>query len=307
MEINNKNIIYTFVPPKDGWKYNNSFYKIDLESLCLSALVIKKKFKFQQIKLYTTDEFCEFFNDTDLFDILIDIHKVSDDIKKVDTNKFHANTLYKLFVPSLEEGPFIHVDHDLFINDVEIFDRIKTDVFFSFHETPVEDGKTHFFYGFYLEALNKVREVVSEEVSINSSKDIAYNCSIFGCDDNSLKKSFTDTKEFFIRNFDKLIDINKIDCFLEQYLQINYLKNNRISTFDDIITKNGEILNIDIWGKVNNKKLNTLKKVFLEQPIIHVSGDRYSTYYRRLIPDLLKVYDKKIYNKILKNYKSNIL
>jgi hypothetical protein len=107
--------------------------------------------------------------------------------------------------------------------------------------------------------------------------------------------------------YHKLIGINKIDCFLEQYLQINYLKNNRISTFDDIITKNGKILNIDIWGKVNNKKLDTLKKVFLEQPIIHVSGDRYSTYYRRLIPDLLKVYDKKIYNKILKNYKSNIL
>lgn len=294
MNIEKLNIIYTFVPPKNGWIYNRDFYIVDLESLCLSAITFKSKFKYKKMKLYTTKFFYDFFIKTEIFDVIIDIEKESNDLKKIDTSMLRTNTLYKLFVPSMEVEPFIHIDHDMFINDVSIFEKINTDIFFSFPETIYVDNNLHSFYGFYIDVLNDVKRIVNNEKINNLNQNIAYNCSIFGSTNESLINSFTHTKEFFIKNFKNIVHIERIDCFLEQLLQISYLNSIDISTFDEIIEKNGKIVDFDIDGHIVAENMLVLKEEYKKRKMIHISGDRYSTYYRQLIPDLLLNHNKSI-------------
>lgn len=294
MNIQNLNLIYTFIPPKNEWIYNRNFYIVDLESLCLSVLIIKNNFRFKQIKLYTTKFFSEFFKKTELFDVIIDIEKISNDLKKIDTTQFKTNTLYKLFVPSLEIEPFIHIDHDMFINDETIFEKIDKNIFFSFPEDPYLNGKLHHFYGFYIDVLDHVKKNVNENIFNNFSQKIAYNCSIFGCTNETLISSFTQTKDFFIKNFEKIVLIDRIDCFLEQFFQINFINSTDIFTFEDIIQKDGRICDFDLNSKIIPENLDQLKYEFEKRKMIHISGDRYTTYYRNLIPELLYKHDKEL-------------
>lgn len=186
MNIEDKNIIYTLIPPKDGWQYDRAFYLVDLESLCLSASIFKSNFEYKKLKLYTTNEFCKFFEGTDLFDEVIDLELVSEDLKKIDTEKFKMNTFYKLFVPSLENEPFIHIDHDFFINDSYVFEDIDTNVFFSFSENPFENDKLHSFYKFYFDVFKKIIKLIDDDIFYDFNPCKAYNCSIFGSNDKSL-------------------------------------------------------------------------------------------------------------------------
>lgn len=304
MNVDNKNIIYTLIPPKNGWQYDRDFYLVDLESLCLSASIFKNNFDYKKIKLYTTNELCEFFDDIDLFDEVIDLELVSDDLKKIDTEKFTINTLYKIFVPPLESEPFIHIDHDFFVNDSNIFEDVETNVFFSFNENPFEHGRLHSFYKFYFDTFKNVIRLIDDEIFENFNPCVAYNCSIFGCDDDSLIKSFTKTKDFFIKHFDKIVGIERIDCFVEQYLQINYLNSESITSFDDFVLRNGKMDSFDINGLVDEENLINLKNYFLSSSMIHISGDRYSTYYRRLISDILSEHNEKLSKKIKEIYKN---
>lgn len=304
MNTEDKNIIYTLIPPKNGWSYDRDFYLVDLESLCLSASLFKSNFDYKKIKLYTTTELCEFFDGTNLFDEVIDLESVSNDLKKLDTEKFTMNTLYKLFVPSLQNESFIHIDHDFFINDSYVFDDINTNVFFSFNENPFENGKLHSFYKFYFNTFKKIIRLIDDEIFEDFNPCLAYNCSIFGCEDKSLIESFTKSKDFFIKHFDKIVGIERIDCFIEQYLQINYLNSENITSFDDLVLRNGKIDSFDIYDEVNEENLITLKNHFLNSPMIHVSGDRYSKYYRKLISDFLLEYNQEILEKIKERFKN---
>ena len=273
------NIIYTFVPNSHGWIYNKDFYMIDLYSLCLSVKLIKTHNPEYKIKLYTTKELISFFNDTDYFDYLIDIEELVL-LNGIDSSKIKLHTLYKLFVPSNENEPFIHIDHDLFINNGELLRNIKKSVIFAFSEN-LSDS----FYSFY----NEVTNEVIKTTNINYFKlPCAYNCSIYGSNNHYIINSFKLVLDFYIKNFEFLNDIDKIDCFLEQYLQVNFIldmiDSNDIHTFDKIIHR-------------APTKLFTAQD-FIESDISHFTYDRYDTKNRTLIIQQLINLDKNICKKI---------
>ena len=129
--LTDKNILWTYVPPEIDWIHNKNFYLIDLYCLCISVKLFKSKFKYKSIKLYTNQEIIEFFKDTEYFDEFIDISNCYDIIKKQDTGFSHKNVMFKIFVAAEQTEPFIHIDHDFFINNDKIFELVDKDIIFS--------------------------------------------------------------------------------------------------------------------------------------------------------------------------------
>lgn len=276
MKLLDKNIIHTFIPPENGWKYDKDFYLIDLYCLCLSVCLVRKNLNVKTIKLYTTPEIMEFFKGTTHFDELININTI-DSIDEIDWTKNKYNTLYKLFVCSVQEEPFIHIDHDLFILDGKIFDDITTNYFFAFKENFSVP-----FYQFYPKIINQI------EGSTPNINDYAFNCCLFGSNSIYLKNTFSKARDLLIEKYDEFVFIDKVDCYLEQYYQVKELLNlvdeKDVFLFDEKIKRNF------------NKNLD-----FTNDYIIHISGGRYEEFFKKNIIDELKKINADICKKI-ENY-----
>jgi hypothetical protein len=317
MDISNKNIIYTYVPPEIDWECNRDYYLIDLICMIYSVRVFKNKFKYKKIKLYTSTELKNFFDNTDYFDEVIDIEYNKTFFKNQIQGICAKHTMFKVFTAAEQTEPFIHIDADLVINDETFFSNVTKPIIFSFIEnvinvdTPsIKDG----YYNLYFDAFKKTIKVLDEaewSQMGNFTPTNAANCSIFGCDDTSLCKSFKRTWEFFINNNEKLLKVKDINLALEQYYQFSFLLEdkrfyNDIHTFDDDL-KTGHLLigeyddeikqcktcedvNIDIYSKVKHQ--------FTQSKAVHLSGMRWTMYYKILICTLLKELDSDILNKV---------
>jgi hypothetical protein len=209
MKTDDKNIIYTYVPPEIDWIHNKDFYLTDLYCLAVSVQLFKSKFKYKSIILYTTPELISFFKDTHYFDKLFDISNCYDVIKEQNAGFSHKNIMFKVFVAAQQTEPFIHIDHDFFINNKDIFDKVNRNIIFSFIETASNPygNQLNNPYSFYIKVFSDICRVVDDVVLDNFNPLAAYNSSIFGCNGNELIKSFTKTKDFLLRNYKKLNNI----------------------------------------------------------------------------------------------------
>jgi hypothetical protein len=308
MKTDDKNIIYTYVPPEIDWKFNKEFYLIDLYCLCISVKLFKSKFKYKSIKLYTNQEIINFFKGTEYFDELVDISNCYDVIEKQNTGFSHKNVMFKIFVAAEQIEPFIHIDHDFFINNHTIFDKVDKDILFSFKEPACNPygNQLNNPYAFYIKIFSEVCKVIDDEMLDNFNPLTAYNCSIFGCNNDELVSSFKKTKEFLLKNYEKLNQIKDLPTVLEQFIQINYLlETNR---FEDIFVF-GDLVQM---GKTNNEPNTDLKKDVYEKllnhfnssDIVHLSGYRWHSYYRILLVNILKELDIVMYEQIKSTYGS---
>jgi hypothetical protein len=306
MQTIDKNIIYTYVPPEIDWVYNKEFYLIDLYCLCISVKLFKSKFKYKSIKLYTNQEIIEFFKDTEYFDELIDISNCYDVIKKQDTGFSHKNVMFKIFTVAEQTEPFIHIDHDFFINNDKMFELVDKDIIFSFKETACNPygNQLNNPYAFYIRIFSEVCKVIDDEMLDNFNPLTAYNCSIFGCNNDELILSFKKTKEFLLKNYEKLNQIKDLPTVLEQFIQINYLlETNR---FEDLFIF-GDLVQM---GKTNDERYGDLKEEVYEEllnhftssDIIHLTGYRWHSYYRILLVNLLKKIDNHMEKKLRLTY-----
>jgi hypothetical protein len=306
MQTIDKNIIYTYVPPEIDWVYNKEFYLIDLYCLCISVKLFKSKFKYKSIKLYTNQEIIEFFKDTEYFDELIDISNCYDVIKKQDTGFSHKNVMFKIFTVAEQTEPFIHIDHDFFINNDKMFELVDKDIIFSFKETACNPygNQLNNPYAFYIRIFSEVCKVIDDEMLDNFNPLTAYNCSIFGCNNDELILSFKKTKEFLLKNYEKLNQIKDLPTVLEQFIQINYLlETNR---FEDLFIF-GDLVQM---GKTNDEGYGDLKEEVYEEllnhftssDIIHLTGYRWHSYYRILLVNLLKKIDNHMEKKLRLTY-----
>ena len=306
--LTDKNILWTYVPPEIDWIHNKNFYLIDLYCLCISVKLFKSKFKYKSIKLYTNQEIIEFFKDTEYFDEFIDISNCYEIIKKQDTGFSHKNVMFKIFTVAEQTEPFIHIDHDFFINNDKIFELVDKDIIFSFKETACNPygNQLNNPYAFYIKIFSEVCKVIDDKMLDNFNPLTAYNCSIFGCNNDELILSFKKTKEFLLKNYEKLNQIKDLPTVLEQFIQINYLlETNR---FEDIFVF-GDLVQM---GKTNNEPNTDLKNDVYEQllnhfnnsDIVHLSGYRWHSYYRILLVNMLKELDIVMYEQIKSTYGS---
>jgi hypothetical protein len=317
METFNKNIIYTYVPPEIDWECNRDYYLIDLICMVYSVRLFKNKFKYKKLKLYTSTELKNFFDTNDYFDEVYDIEDNKEHIKNQIQGICAKHTIFKIIAAAEQTEPFIHIDADLVINDKNFFLDVTKSVIFSFienvmtNDSPTEkDG----YYELYFNAFKKTISVLDESEwnqlgKFNSNN--AANCSLFGCDDTSLCKSFKRTWEFFINNNEKLLKVKDINLALEQYYQFSFLLEEKsfytdIHTFDDNL-KTGYLMIPEYDSKIrtcNDYELlesiifSKLKLHFLESKAVHLSGMRWTLYYKILICSLLKELDSDILNKV---------
>jgi hypothetical protein len=318
MQTIDKNIIYTYVPPEIDWKFNKEFYLIDLYCLCISVKLFKSKFKYKSIKLYTNKEIIEFFKGTEYFDELIDISNCYNIIKKQNTGFSHKNVMFKIFVAAQQTEPFIHIDHDFFINNEKIFELVDKNIIFSFKETACNPygNQINNPYSFYIKIFTDICKVIDDKMLDNFNPLTAYNCSIFGCNGNELITSFTKTKKFLLKNYKKLNKIKDSPTVLEQFIQINYLLEEHpfidYFIFDNLI-KMGNTSDVELDGELcSNPKYSDLKKDIYEKlfihfnsaDIIHLSGYRWHSYYRVMLVNILKELDINKANKIESTYGS---
>ena len=304
--LTDKNILWTYVPPEIDWIHNKNFYLIDLYCLCISVKLFKSKFKYKSIKLYTNQEIIEFFKDTEYFDEFIDISNCYEIIKKQDTGFSHKNVMFKIFTVAEQTEPFIHIDHDFFINNDKIFELVDKDIIFSFKETACNPygNQLNNPYAFYIKIFSEVCKVIDDKMLDNFNPLTAYNCSIFGCNNDELILSFKKTKEFLLKNYEKLNQIKDLPTVLEQFIQINYLlETNR---FEDLFIF-GDLIQM---GKTNDGGYDDLKEEVYEEllnhfkssDIMHLTGYRWHPYYRILLVNLLKKIDNHMEKKLRLTY-----
>jgi len=308
MQTIDKNILYTYVPPEIDWEFNKEFYLIDLYCLCISVKLFKSKFKYKSIKLYTNKEIIKFFKDTEYFDELVDISNCYDTIENQNTGFSHKNVMFKIFTAAEQIEPFIHIDHDFFINNGNIFDKVDKDILFSFKEPACNPygNQINNPYAFYIKIFSEVCKVIDDDMLDNFNPLTAYNCSIFGCNNDELILSFKKTKEFLLRNYEKLNQIKDLPTVLEQFIQINYLL--ETNPFEDLFVF-GDLVQM---GKTNNEPNTDLKKNIYEQllnhfnssDIVHLSGYRWHLYYRIILVNILKELDIVMHEQIKSTYGS---
>lgn len=277
MILTDKNIVYTFVPTENSWKYDKDFYLIDFYCLCLSAHLVRKNLNVKSIKLYTIPEIIDFFKDTNYFDELIDINTI-ESLKKIDWNKNRYNTLYKLFVTSIQKEPFIHIDHDLFIMNPNVFDVVETEHIFGFKErfnVP--------FYQFYVDNIIQIEGVTP---NVN---DYAINCCLYGSNTNKLSVSFQKSVDLLIEKYDEFIFIDKIDCYIEQYFQVKELL--KLTEEKDIFLFENDI-----------KRVFDDNVIFGDYGMVHLSGNRYGDSFKKEIVATLKRLDNSMDNRIKINF-----
>jgi hypothetical protein len=318
MKTDDKNIIYTYVPPEIDWIHNKDFYLTDLYCLAVSVQLFKSKFKYKSIILYTTPELISFFKDTHYFDKLFDISNCYDVIKEQNAGFSHKNIMFKVFVAAQQTEPFIHIDHDFFINNKNIFDKVNRNIIFSFIETASNPygNQLNNPYSFYIKVFSDICRVVDDVVLDNFNPLAAYNSSIFGCNGNELIKSFTKTKDFLLRNYKKLNNIKDLPIVLEQFVQINYLLEETKfddyfvfgdlvktgNTSDDIV--NTELYNNPSYSNLNKDVYGKLLNHFNSSDIIHLSGYRWHSYYKVILVSILKNLDMSMHELIKSTYGS---
>ena len=304
MDTSNKNILYTYVQPN----ISLSHCSIQLYSLCLSVQLVKKNLEYNKIKLYTTPEVSDFFKDTDYFDEIHDITFCSEFIENQNPGILHKNMLYKIFVPPLQTEPFIHIDNDFYINDGYIIKYgVNQKVFFGFKEIVTLPNTKHMknhYYHYFDNFVQVVRSLNEEDINdLGTFNPMnAFNCSIFGCDNDELIKSFTKAKDFFVKHYEKLNEIPNIPSFIEQYLQISYLLEDydflEIYTFGDLLywperTPFSEF-NIDFYKEIKEK--------YRESKLVHLSGSIWDPHYQLMITEQLEMLDPSIVKKLVNDF-----
>jgi hypothetical protein len=304
MVTSNKNILYTYVQPNISLTH----CLVQVYSLCLSVQLVKKNLEYKKIKLYTTPEVRDFFKDTDYFDEIHDITFCSEYIENQDPGILHKNMLYKIFVPPLQTEPFIHIDNDFYINDGDVIKYgVNQKVFFGLKENVLCDNTKYMkngYYHYFINFMQVVNYLNKEDlVEFNNFNPMnAFNCSIFGCDNDELIKSFTKVKDFFVKHYQKLNEIPNIPSFIEQYLQVSYLLEENdfleIYTFEDLLywpkymTIDG--FNVDVYVELKEKYLNS--------KLVHLSGSIWTPYYQVMLTEQLETLDPLIVNKLVDDF-----
>lgn len=315
METKNKNIIYTHVPPVE-WKTNIAAYISELFYLLYSVEVFKKNFEYLSIKLYTNNEFVDFFKGTEIFNEVKDIFGNYNYIRKQDSGSCHKNMLFKMFTIEDQNHQFLHLDNDMIIGDPETFKRIEHDILFSYEERVIDHRLDEGYYDFYFKTLSQVIKLVDGFDEIERFNPIsAVNCSIFGGDDiNELKRSFGESTDFFKRNYQQLNQVPNMPAFIEQYLQFSILLKNRdineVSFLNenlrlpdhydrlDEVLEHGVINNDVNELDVDHNLLVDLKRFVSENKNTHLSYMRWRPPCLIVIYNLLKELNPNIVNKI---------
>lgn len=301
MDTSNKNILYTYVQPN----LSLSHCSIQLYSLCLSVQLVKKNLEYNKIKLYTTPEVSDFFKDTDYFDEIHDITFCSEFIENQNPGLLHKNMLYKIFVPTLQTEAFIHIDNDFYINDGNVIKYgVDQKIFFGVKENVICDNTKYMannYYHYFINFMQVVNSLDEEDlVELGKFNPMnAFNCSIFGCDNDELIKSFTKVKDFFVKHYKKLNDIPNIPIFIEQYLQVSYLLEDNdfleIYTFNDLlywpIRKPFSEFNIAFYKEIKEK--------CGESKLVHLSGSIWDPHYQLMITERLEMLDPLIVDKLV--------
>jgi hypothetical protein len=290
MNTKGKNILYTYVQPNELI----SQCVVQLYSLCLSVQLVKKNLEHNKIKLYTTPEVIEFFSGVDYFDELIDITEYNQYIQNQNPGILHKNMLYKIFVPTVQTEPFIHIDIDFLINDPDpIRYGVNQKVFFGFKESVVlpnteqmVDQYYHYFQNL-VQILNRLNQDELKQLGTFNPMN-AFNCSIFGCDGFELIKSFTRARDFYVSNYEKLNEMEfNIPSFIEQYLQVSYLLED--VNFLEITTVNNDLYlpqNVE-FGEFDLSTYNHLHALYHTSKLVHLSGTIFIPYYQLIISEHL--------------------
>jgi len=227
MRIDNKEIVYTYIPPKQDWIDNKPTYSFELYSLLYSVECMRNNFKTKGFTLYSTEEICGFMEGKGYFDRLVVVTQGDEYIRNQDGGFNHPNMLYKMFTVEDITGPFLHMDNDLFINNPSTFNDIHNDVLFAYEERVVDHQLNEQYYNFYFTTYNEIiKSLDNEEIKpIEQFNPIsAFNCCIFGGDKfETIKRSFELSNNFFKDNFEKLNLIPNMPGFIEQYLQVSNL------------------------------------------------------------------------------------
>lgn len=317
MNIEDKEIVYTYIPPKRDWIYNKQTYSFELYSLLYSVEVFKKNFKPKKISLYSTKEICGFLVDSSYFDKLVVLEKGDEYITNQNGGYNHPNMLYKMFTVEDMSQPFLHLDNDLFLNNPSTFDEVHNDVLFAYEENIIDRQLNELYYDFYFTTYNQIIRNLPE-TSLNSLERFnpmsAFNCCIFGGDNYELiKNSFGKSNQFFKDNYEYLNPIPNIPGFIEQYLQSSYLQEQKhfhsISFLGDLLKQPtdtprfDEVFSMDKMDKQAYKNIDQslVRDImnYLRSPInVHLSFIRWYPPYMVAIYNLLKQINPQIINKI---------
>lgn len=234
MNVENKTIVYTYIPPKQSWIDNISVYSFELYSMSYSATLIRKNFKVKSLKLFSTKDICEFFDGKGVFDQVEILGDNDSRIEKQNAGSNHPNMLYKMVTVEKMFEPFLHVDNDLFLNDPNTFDNVGTDILFAYEEDVVGDEIDMQYYDFYYRTYLKIVRSLNDQQIAEMGRfnpKSAFNCCIFGGPINVIKSSFARANKFFRDNYQTLNPIPNMPGFIEQYLQSSFLRE-RVSFYD---------------------------------------------------------------------------
>jgi len=321
MNINDKEIVYTYIPPKQDWIDNKPTYSFELYSLLYSVESLKRNFTPNKISLYTTEEICNLFSNEGYFDKLVVLEKGQEYISNQNGGYNHPNMLYKMFTVEDMSQPFLHLDNDLFLNNPHTFDDVHNDILFAYEENVINHQLNDQFYNFYFTTYNQIVRNIPED-SLSSLKRFnpmsAFNCCVFGGDNYELiKKSFNRSNQFFKENYEHLNPIPNMPGFIEQYLQSSYLLEEKsfyyISFLGDLIKQPtdlprfNEVVEMDKMDKYTpfdaykNIDKGLVKDImgYLESPInTHLSFIRWYPPCMIAVYNLLKGMNSKIINKI---------
>lgn len=321
MNINDKEIVYTYIPPKQDWIDNKPTYSFELYSLLYSVGTVKKNFTPKTISLYTTKEICDVLEGCGYFDRLVVLDKGEEFITNQNGGYNHPNMMYKMFTVEDISQPFLHLDNDLFLNNPNTFDDVHNDVLFAYEENIINHQLNEQYYNFYFSTYNQIiRSIPENSLSIfeRFNPMSAFNCCVFGGDDYELlKRSFGRSNQFFKENYEYLNPIPNMPGFIEQYLQSSLLLEEKsfyyvsflgdlikqptdTPRFDDIVLmeKMDKYTPIDSYKNIDKSLVRELI-VYLESPInVHLSFIRWYPPCMIAIYNILKRLNPTIVNKI---------
>jgi hypothetical protein len=201
--------IHTYAPCNE----NDNIDKPLVYNMLLSALLANVFF--DGIKLYTTKKVKEI------------VEHIGIPYKEIITEPFD-NYNYKTFsIPklitfSLQEEPFIHLDLDTHIYNIDQKKLNDMDIFYSYPDTPVGGGtysEVERLYNTYLTNLYKIGDKLSPELKENITLfDIPNFCVFGGTDYKLIKKSVNHCLEIYKSNMEHFDSNYYNACIIEQLL-----------------------------------------------------------------------------------------
>ncbi len=272
------NFIYTYVPKNDDKKLNSEFYLIDVILLLLSICNLRKLIsEDDKIIFYSNSEFSSYFQPLNLFHEIREVPNIEDYLKNQSYEYCHKNCIYKIFVASEQNEPFITIDHDFIIYSKDFLDKIKTkDLVFSFKEYTKEDA----YVKTYLPTYNTVINELGNDIDILNqvNKEYSINVSISGGKRlDIIKDSYIKIIDFYIKNYDFLNTIPLMTMFLEQFLLSGQISKYGIEPHY-------------CWEDLNNGNC------------VHYTGFRYDIENRKKIALELKTTEPNVYDFIKKEF-----